>query len=275
MEVCMSKFLSFLILCLLSLSAQAFGNEDVVQLLTAGMEEDVVLNAIGNANPTTFDTSATGLIALKKAGASSAIIQKVIVRQGAASAPNTSAMGMNGGDCRFESGGMEGRTPLRADGKLIGLKSQRPGKSTNVNVGSAFANVLTLGLATAKASSSLEVPGAHATTRIADKMPEFLDLMLLPGYPSDDLVVLVRMTVKGDVRTVQVMSGESSLGGGDKAHADYGPNTRIAVITEKVTDLCTWHGTRFSQYRMRPAVALEPGEYALLFANKVIDFGVD
>ncbi len=61
--------------------AAPLGNDDVISLLAAGLAEATVLQAIDSADPPMFDTTAAGMIKLKKAGASDAVIQHILARK--------------------------------------------------------------------------------------------------------------------------------------------------------------------------------------------------
>jgi hypothetical protein len=49
-------------------------NDEVIQLVTAGLSEEVIITSIRQASAKAFDLAPTGLIALKKAGVSDAVI---------------------------------------------------------------------------------------------------------------------------------------------------------------------------------------------------------
>lgn len=269
-----AQFMFAAALYLQSLSAVAFGNEDVIQLLSAGFEEEIVLNAISASNPATFDTSATGLIGLKNAGASSAIIQKILARQATNGPARRIPDGMGSEDCRIESGGMENMIAIRADGKTIGLKPQQPGVSNDVDVATAFASVFTFGIANTRGSTSLVIQGDRASVRISERTPEFLDLLFPPGLSPADMASLVRMTIKDGSRTVQVAAGEMNISG-YQGRSEISKDILVPVALEKVSDLCTWRGGRYAQYKMKPVAPLEIGEYGYLISGKVFDFGID
>ncbi|MFI5260320.1 MAG: hypothetical protein ACHQU0_00815 [Candidatus Paceibacteria bacterium] len=263
-------------LFLLSLSAFAFGNEDVIQLLKAGFGEDVVLNAISAANPATFDTSANGLIKLKNAGASSAVIQKVLARQTASNSTTNVSMGTSGGgQCPTEAPGMEDMLVVRADGKIIGLKSKQTGMSDDLDAGSTVAHFLSFGIVKAKVSGSYTISGARAQIRIADKNPEFIDLLYPPGSNLEDRIFLARMTVKGDSRSVKIVTATHNMAGNQGSSTASDENIHVPVTTEKVSNLCTWGGKQFTQYRIKPAAPLESGEYGIVVPKMIFDFGID
>ena len=67
------------------LSAQAqqgLTNADIIKMQSAGLSESVILSSV-NSQPAAYDTSADGLVALKKAGVSDAIVSAMITRNAA------------------------------------------------------------------------------------------------------------------------------------------------------------------------------------------------
>jgi hypothetical protein len=81
-----------LLLCPVLFAQQALNNESVVKLVKAGLSEDLIVTTI-NSSSGTYDTSANGLIALKKAGAGDKVIAAIVIKASgsAASAPVTPA----------------------------------------------------------------------------------------------------------------------------------------------------------------------------------------
>ena len=65
---------------------QALNNSSVIKLMKAGLSEDLIITTI-NASPGKYDTSADGLIALKKAGASEKVIAAIVTKANGGSAP--------------------------------------------------------------------------------------------------------------------------------------------------------------------------------------------
>lgn len=79
---------SFLVLVLLAFctvlaAQQAMNNDSVIKLVKAGLSDDLIVTTI-NASPGAYDTSASGLIALKQAGASDKVVAAIVMK---ASAP--------------------------------------------------------------------------------------------------------------------------------------------------------------------------------------------
>lgn len=276
------KTIAFLLCFLFYGNAFAFGNEDVIKLLSAGFTEEMVIKAISAANPVAFDTSADGLIGLKKAGASDAVIQKILssaqtenkpLSQAITSAPT--AVPMNGGSCKMEFPDMENMVPLRAGDKVIPLAYQTAEVMSESSGGSIIASYLTLGIVKAKGNASLRIEGEKALVRITEKTPEFLDILFPAGASPGNNMALVRMTVQEKSRVVQVMSFESGLTGSRGRSMNFGENVSIPLLAEKRIDNCLWQGKRWALYRMKPAAPLENGEYGLTSGKIIYDFGVD
>ncbi len=83
---------ALLLLSPILFAQQALDNQSVIKLVKAGLSEDLIVTTI-NSSPGTYDTSADGLIALKKAGAGDKVIAAIVVKaSGAATtAPVTPA----------------------------------------------------------------------------------------------------------------------------------------------------------------------------------------
>ena len=75
----------FLLLSPLLLAQQALDNASVMKLVKAGLSEDLIVTTI-NTSAGNYDTSANGLIALKKAGATDKVIAAVLLKASGASA---------------------------------------------------------------------------------------------------------------------------------------------------------------------------------------------
>lgn len=79
----------FLVFCSQLFAQQALDNNAVVKLIRAGLSDDLIVNTI-NLSPGNYDTSANGLIALKKASASDKVIGAILLKaSGAAPAASS------------------------------------------------------------------------------------------------------------------------------------------------------------------------------------------
>ncbi len=88
----MRKFFVAAALCLLCplvvLAQPSLNNDAVIKLVKSGLSDDLIVTTI-NASPGSYDTSADGLIALKKGGASDKVIAAVVTRAGGGSGSAT------------------------------------------------------------------------------------------------------------------------------------------------------------------------------------------
>ena len=92
-----------MLLCPALVAQQALDNGSVIKLVKAGLSEDLIVTTI-NSSPGSYDTSANGLIALKKAGVTNKVIAAIVVKAAgptsavtAAAPPATGATGAAGG----------------------------------------------------------------------------------------------------------------------------------------------------------------------------------
>jgi hypothetical protein len=64
---------------------QTLNNEAVIKLMKAGLSDDLIVSTI-NSSPGSYDTSADGLIALKKAAVSDKVVAAIATKNAAPSA---------------------------------------------------------------------------------------------------------------------------------------------------------------------------------------------
>ena len=69
----------FLLFCPTLLAQMPLDNSSVIKMLKSGLSQDLIISTI-NASPGYYNTSAEGLIALKKAGASDKLVAAIVVR---------------------------------------------------------------------------------------------------------------------------------------------------------------------------------------------------
>ena len=69
----------FLLICPMLLAQKQLDNSSIVTLLKAGISEDVIISAVSESRGY-YDTSASGLIALKRAGASDKVIAALVLK---------------------------------------------------------------------------------------------------------------------------------------------------------------------------------------------------
>ena len=79
----------FLAFCPLLLAQQTLNNDAIARMMKAGLSDDVILATI-NASPGEYDTTANGLIALKKVKASDKVIAAILLKASGAATPAAS-----------------------------------------------------------------------------------------------------------------------------------------------------------------------------------------
>lgn len=264
--------------------AAPLGNDDVIGLLAAGLSKVTVLQAIDSADPPKFDTTAAGLIKLKKAGASDAMIQRVIARQSGKvpSANSSAASGRSNptsrGECVIEDPSSSSGITLRAEGKLVQISYQ---SITTEMENNALAAVLTFGIVSPVGKVRARLDGTRASVRINDKTPVFLDMLFPAGRRDvENMFYLMRFEIQSSSRVVEMARTEGGIWSGVDVK-DTAYKTRIPSVGEMVSEQCKYDGKTYAQYRIRPASPLEPGEYAYIQMTEgggkaqVFDFGVD
>lgn len=257
-------------------------NVDVAKLLAAGLGESAVLATI-RSNGGTFDTSADALIALKRAGATDAVIQAILAGPsataagvGATGTKLAQRIGGSSGECVGEA--PDGFILMVIDGvpRNVGTKTATMGSdASNLQ---ALASGLTMGLVPVTVKQSLVLAGTRSGLRIKDKRPVFRDLSAPAGASPSDAWVLVRPDIGTRERTVQMGEASDSLLGGLKSRVEISPDKVISLDYETVSESCTIGRTAASIYAAKPSQDLVPGEYILfspLGGRQVIELAVE
>jgi len=99
-------------------AAAPMTNDDVIKMVKGGLGEATVIQAIEGAEPG-FDTSPDGLVKLKQGGVSDTVIQRIMVKKGAAPAA-TAAAPVSPPPCR-ECGTITGIREINKPGQATGL----------------------------------------------------------------------------------------------------------------------------------------------------------
>lgn len=269
----MYPFLRNAVLGALLVSAGALAapvtNDDVIKMLGAGLTEALVLQSIESGEER-FDTSADGLIRLKKAGASDAVIQRILARAGSGASAGTPPNASSRGDCsvRAAAGAIGFEDPT-------GFQEIEPAPVAIAAAASAGTKVLKavtggLGEAT-RAHVALE--GVRATTRSANHLPTFADLIIARGQDPAEIVRLVRVEVRKPQRLIPLASPKE---------AD--ATQKIPLARDKLVPLrfdvavksCRHDGNPVTVFNAFPSQPLPKGEYALTLGDGVFyAFGID
>lgn len=262
----------------LSLAAAELTNADVIKMIQAGLSDDVIIQTITSAQSPKFDTSADGLIALKKEGASDAVIQKIIAQQSnpAPQAATSPQPATSTPDCPLEAPEYGDTMVMRAGGQLIPM-TYKIGK-VETKAGGFLGNAFSFGIASVKSKTLLRIEKERASLRINDKQPQFLDICL-PVGSSVDNVTVVRLIPKDDARYLQIGSGKANVAGASTTSLLFPEGIRVDMTAETVSNICIRDGHKVSIYRIHPTTPLENGEYALMASKSgsgmFFDFGVD
>lgn len=265
MRKCIIAFIASLLLCA-SFAAQAMNNEDVLKLVKAGLSETLILQSIETAPAPAFDSSASGLVALKSGGASDAVVAKILSRRSAATAPN-------GGACKLASNDVN-LLAIRDGARQLNIGYRVAEVETETQGGSTLANIFTLGIASERALSSVVIAGARSQNRIQSRRPVFPDLIAPTGQHTDDTFVLVRLSPKGPNRAVVI--GEAR--GNVFSYSEQSKIPAAAIVQlslKKTQEGCTLENQKFIVYEGAPQADMGPGEYAILYGDHVYDFAVE
>jgi hypothetical protein len=243
--------------------AETLDNDAVVALVAAGLGDEAVIAKIdGSANQ--FDTSTTALVALKKAGVSSAVIARMITAGSAATARINAAASLDNPDPH---------APHPAGVYLL-ADWQQPARmqvidattSNQTKSGGFLGYALTGGLASM--SFKTAIPNAQARVRTAAARPKFyfyfdqanasLSNGARDGFWAAGTVTspaefsLVRFDVKKSSREAKV--GKFNIGG---AKAGVMDKDRIPF---EYTMLAP------GVYEVQPSQELQSGEYGFLYS---------
>jgi hypothetical protein len=257
-------------------AARRMANADVVQMLAAGLSDDIIMAAIRQAPERGFDLSVSGLIALKKAKASDALIlfmQNVDAAPAPAAAAAPAPRPVAATSAPVSGAGVPAMVKgedgvYYFDGRAVHRVEAKAPYQTRT--GSRAVSRLTLGIKKARLNAML--PGLSSDLQITDT-PSFY--VHLDDDESIGEYYLLRFTVKQEQGRRELEVGSAGLG---KAQAGF---------AEK--DIFLVEATRLEQgiYMVTPKTALPAGEYGLLVVpqatasgqtgltpRKIFDFGV-
>ena len=257
------------VLLTILLSGHAFAgtitNKDIVNLLEAGMGEDVVLRAIANGEPK-FDTSSGALIKLKQKGATPAILKAMMPAKVQSASINSSAPNKAAG-----SGLNPEEVMLAVDGKETQMQYIIPAIRTAARA-LGFGGV----------ASYAVLRGDKAQLRLSPSMPEFIVSVPKNAQANNYFTVANFAVRKNQTREVLIGGGYMSYTTG--IHRD-----RVVPIVSEVLEDQSRAKDGFVLHRVRIEKNLASGEYAIVLytgeirtlgffaqaSNSYFDFGVD
>ncbi len=261
-----------LALCAATALAAPITNADVVKLLEAGMPEEVVLQAIANGEPK-FNTSSDALVALKKKGATPAILKAILAAPQGGTAAAASAA-----PTAKKSGGSAAAASLNPEQALAVVNGQEQTMQYLVPTMRTGARALGFG----GVASYATLTGTSAALRLPAKGVDFIVSVPKNAQVAGYVTIASFVVRKNGTREVSTGGGYMSYSTGiNRDHV-------VAIKTEVLADQSRAH-EGFVLHRVTPEAMLPSGEYALVLytaevrtvgffgaaANSFFDFGVD
>jgi hypothetical protein len=222
---------------------QGLTNSDIIKMQSAGLSESIILSSVNN-QPAAYDTSADGLLALKKAGVSDVVVGALISRNAAmknavanatgTSAPSTVAAGPPPG---VDEVGVYYQDKDKAWRPI-------PSELVNTKSGGVLKRFATDGIV--KGDVNGHVKGAESATKLTSASNI---LIYMPDTFSANDYVLVKLHKNSDNREFRTVTGGvfHSSGGANKDMVDFG-SQKIAPHV----------------YELSFATPLTPGEYGIV-----------
>jgi hypothetical protein len=256
--------------CLAQQSAKKMTNQDVVDLLSLGVSDDVVIDKIHAAPATDFDTSIDGFKALKAAKVSDAVIRAMINPHPAPAVVTTSAK-----EAAAKADPNDPNSPHRpgiymyTKGKNgLQLTMLEPTVYSQGKSGGMFKSAMTYGIA--KVKWKAVVKGSHANIKTSDPSAVFYFYTeeatanagngSFGGSISPNEFTLLRFEEKKDSRETVVMQGNMF---GASAGTDQKANTGFTATK-----------LNSGVYRLVPDKSLSAGEYCFLSSAGIGTIGV-
>jgi hypothetical protein len=226
-----------------AVAQQGLTNADIVKMQSAGLSESIILASV-NGQPAAYDTSADGLLALKKAGVTDAVVAAMISRNAAMKSGVSNPAGTN-----VPAAAPAGPPPGVDE---IGVYYQDKDKAWH-SIPSEIVNTKSGGLLKSIASDGIvkgDMNGHIKGAQSATKLTTGLNLLIyMPETFSATDYILVKLHKNSDNREFRAMTGGvfHSSGGATKDTVDFG--------TQKLAP---------HVYELTFVAPLTPGEYGIL-----------
>jgi hypothetical protein len=222
---------------------QGLTNSDIIKMQSAGLSESIILASV-NGQPAAYDTSADGLLALKKAGVSDAVVAAMISRNAAMKAGVSNPAGTN----------MAAPAPAGPPSGVdeIGVYYQDKAKAWHP-VPSEIVNTKSGGLLKSIASDGIvkgdmngHIKGAQSATKLTTGSNL---LIYMPDTFTANDYILVKLHKNSDNREFRAMTGGvfHSSGGAAKDTVEFGTQKLAPHI-----------------YELTFVAPLGPGEYGII-----------
>ncbi len=211
---------------------QPLDNSAVIKMVKAGLSADIVVATV-NSQPGHYDLSPDGLIALKKAGASDAIISALIARNNGGAAPGSAAGGAGAAPApAVATAPPDGITEVGVYYKdRNGAWTELLPEVVNFKSNGMLKSVSTVGMV--RPNLNGHVPGSRA--KLALSFPVTLAIYMPEGTAITEYQLL-RLHINGDAREFRSVTGSAfhSNNGDARDNVEY-QSEKIAPRVYQIT----------------------------------------
>jgi hypothetical protein len=237
-------FLAAIVLTAMPARAQqGLTNGDIIKMQSAGLSENIILASV-NGQPAAYDTSTDGLLALKKAGVSDAVVAAMISRNAAMKNGVANPAGTN------MSASVPSGPPPGVDEVGVYYQDKNkawhsvPSEIVNTKSGGVLKSIASDGIV--KGDTNGHIKGAESATKLTTGSNL---LIFMPENFSASDYILVKLHKNSDNREFRAMTGGvfHSSGGASKDAVEFGSQKLAPHV-----------------YELTFGAPLSPGEYGIL-----------
>jgi hypothetical protein len=242
-----SLLLTFLVVAFIAVfpaqAQQGLTNTDIIKMQSAGLSESIILSSV-NTQPAAYDTSTDGLLALKKAGVSDAVLAAMISRNALMKSGVGNASGTN-----LPSAAPAGPPPgVDEVGVYYQDKNKAwhpiPSEIVNTKSGGLLKSIATDGIV--KGDTNGHIKGAESPTKLTTGLNI---LIFMPETYSATDYILVKLHQNSNNREFRAMTGGvfHSSGGATKDTVEFGSQKLAPHV-----------------YELTFVAPLTPGQYGII-----------
>jgi hypothetical protein len=221
---------------------QGLTNTDIIKMQSAGLSESIIISSV-NSQPAAYDTSTDGLLALKKAGVSDAVVAAMISRNAAMKSGVGNPSGSN-------LSLVQAGPPPGVDEVGVYYQDKNkawhsiPSELVNSKSGGLLKSIATDGIV--KGDMNGHIKGAESPTKLTTGVNI---LIYMPETNSASDYTLVKLHQNSNNREFRAMTGGvfHSSGGAAKDTVEFGSQKMAAHI-----------------YELTFATPLSPGQYGII-----------
>ena len=246
-------------------------NQDVVEMVKAGLPESTILLSI-QGSPANFTTGSKDLIALQKAGVTTAVMNAMVAKSS-----GTSLGGAAPGTPKASPAGMSPGTPPGAIQMRQGVVAFDGGRRVQLMRAADRQEYLdtTVGMGLFKKTVGMwiKVANEKSDIRIASRSPTFEVILDGTNVRPSDQCTLLRFTIMGGDRAAEISRETSGAVVLTKKGREEAKQFGLPVKFEAIADVAMIPNMKL--FRVSAEQPLEPGEYALYTQGGPWDFGID